>query len=262
MPDSFYPFAEVEADSHTHVKPYVQETLTSRALHFSICEIQSRMDLRRPYALDLEYTATMMGFLIFNSAPRSLAMIGLGGGSLTKFCHRFLPDTRLTVVEINPHVIALRDAFSVPPDDARLSVLLGDGADFVRAPPAHFDILMVDGFDSEGTPPARSSQRFYDDCRDALQEQGLLVLNLHSGHRDYATHLARLQQSFGDELLVVDHADRSNSIVFACRGRLGLRRPKPSLLRKPPAFDRQSWDELTPGFKAVRAALQRLPTAA
>ena len=97
------------ADSHAHVKPFVYETPDSKALHFTISQIQSRMQTQRPYALDLDYTRTMMAMLLFNSAPENLVMIGLGGGSLAKFCHRHLPGTRIKVVEINPHVIALRE---------------------------------------------------------------------------------------------------------------------------------------------------------
>lgn len=33
-----------------------------------------------------------------------------------KFCHRYLQDTRLTVVEINPDIIELRESFRIPPD--------------------------------------------------------------------------------------------------------------------------------------------------
>eukprot|EP01034_Spumella_vulgaris_P002483 gene2483-3228_t len=35
-------------------------------------------------------------------------------------------DTRIKVVEINPHVIALRDEFQVPADDERFKVRRGD----------------------------------------------------------------------------------------------------------------------------------------
>src|SRR5437016_2304602 len=94
-------------ESAHHVKPFVYDSLNSRALHFSISEIQSRMQLKSPHALDLEYTRTMMAFLLFNPEPSSISMIGLGGGSLAKFCHRYLPQARIQVVEINPHVIAL-----------------------------------------------------------------------------------------------------------------------------------------------------------
>jgi spermidine synthase len=58
----------------------------------------------------------MMLVLLFNPAPRSILMIGLGGGSLPKYCHRHLPQCDITVVEINPAVISLREAFQVPPE--------------------------------------------------------------------------------------------------------------------------------------------------
>ena len=241
---------------HDFVKPFVYQTLSTKALHFSICEIQSRMQTLRPDALDLDYTRTMMAALLFNSRPDTLAMIGLGGGSLAKFCYRHLPDTRIKVVEINPHVIALRDEFQVPADDDRFKVRRGDGADFVRFPPYKVDVLMVDGFDSDGQPPALCSQRFYDNCHEALQPDGLLVVNLHSGHRHYDSFVSRIRRSFGDEVVVVADVDCSNSIVFACKGLL-MRRLKPALLRRPPNFEKQTWDELMPAFATVSAAVRK-----
>jgi spermidine synthase len=244
-----------------HVKPFVYETLDSKALHFSICEIQSRMQLQRPDALDLDYTRTMMGVLLFNSEPRTLAMIGLGGGSLAKFCYRHLPGTRIKVVEINPHVIALRDEFRVPRDDERFKVRRGDGAEFVRMPPYPVDVLMVDGFDSDGQPPALCSQQFYDDCYDALEPDGLLVVNLHADPRSLGMLVGRIQRSFDEEVIVVHDADHSNSIVFACKGPR-MRQFKSALLRKPKRFDAAAWDDLMPAFNAVDCALQQWRDAA
>jgi spermidine synthase len=238
-----------------HVKPFVYETLNSKALHFSLSEIQSRMHIDRPFALDLEYTGLMMGFLLFNSAPAELAMIGLGGGSLAKYCHRYLPSSHIQVVEINPHVIALRERFEVPADDARFQVLRDDGAEFVRAPPHLLDVLMVDGFDYSGTPPALCSQAFYDDCLTCLKPNGLLVVNLHRGHRDYDIHVGRLYNTFGEEVLVVGGTDSSNGIVFACRGPL-LQQLKMSVLRRPKTFDQAAWDDLKPSLGMVRATLR------
>nr|WP_316640061.1 transferase [uncultured Roseateles sp.] len=245
-----------ENSADAFVKPFVYETLTTKALHFTISEIQSRMQPQRPYALDLEYTQTMMAVLLFNSQPETLTMIGLGGGSLAKFCHHHLPTTRIKVIEINPHVIALRDEFKVPPDSERFKVRRGDGAEFVRLAPYPADVLMVDGFDNEGQPPELCSQRFYDDCLDALQPDGLMVVNLHAGDREHDLFLARIKRSFGDEVLVVGDADRSNSIVFACKGSLA-RRYKPTALRRSRHFDAQTWDELRPAFDRVAAAWQR-----
>ncbi|HSI48779.1 MAG TPA: fused MFS/spermidine synthase [Ideonella sp.] len=248
MPDS--------TDSHEHVKPFVYETPEGKALHFTISEIQSRMQTQRPDALDLDYTRTMMAVLLFNSAPENLAMIGLGGGSLAKFCHRHLPNTRIKVVEINPHVIALRDEFGIPPDDDRFKVRRGDGAAYVRAAPYRVDVLMVDGFDNEGQPPDLCSQRFYDDCHDALQPDGILVVNLHAWNEGYEVCIDRINRSFRNEVLVVDARNCSNGIVFACKGAL-LPRFNPSALRKRVQFDQQTWDELKPAFSKVESALMK-----
>ncbi len=250
MPTQRKPASKTE-----HVQPYVQETLTTLALHFSIGELQSRMDIRRPDALDLEYTRLMMGFLLFNPAPQRLAMIGLGGGSLAKFCHRHLSRTQMVVVEINPHVLALRNRFRVPPDGRRLQVLLGDGAQFVRLPPGRFDVLLVDGFDYDGLPEALSSQRFYDDCFEALMPGGLLVVNLHIGHPLHLQHLERLRRSFGGALLAVDDSDGSNSIVFGDKGgHLAALRIGP--LRAPRGLGDAAWASLQPEMARLLSALQ------
>ncbi|KAK0360144.1 hypothetical protein LTR94_028457 [Friedmanniomyces endolithicus] len=64
-----------------------------------------------------------MCFALFVPDPRHIVMVGLGGGSLAKFCHRHFPRARITVLEIRDDVIALRDQFCLPPDDARLRIL-------------------------------------------------------------------------------------------------------------------------------------------
>jgi spermidine synthase len=243
------------ADPANHVKPYVHEGLTSKALHFSICEIQSRMKLDDPYALDLEYTRTMMGFLLFQPDPRHISMIGLGGGSLAKFCYRHLPGARIHVVEINPHVIALRDEFHVPPDDHRFRVIQGDGAQFVRYRPMRSDVLIVDGFDSSGQPSRLCSQRFYDDCCEMLLPGGVMAVNLHSGHRQYDTIVGRIGRSFDRSILVVDDGDLSNSIVFACKGH-ALDAVRPGVIRRPAGLDRAGAGQLQDGFSLVSRALR------
>jgi spermidine synthase len=196
MPDSI--------ESAQYVKPFVYEGMSSKALHFSICETQSRMQYQDPSALALEYTRTMMGFLLFNPEPHDITMIGLGGGSLAKFCYRYLPRARIHVVEINPHVLALRDEFQVPPDDERFSVIRDDGAQYVRDRPSRCDVLLVDGFDSQGLPARLCSQRFYNDCHETLQPGGIMVANLHCDHRHYDALVDRIRSSFEGSVLVVE----------------------------------------------------------
>ena len=239
----------------SHVRPFVQECGSFLSLHFSIREVQSRMNLEDPCALDLEYLRTMMGFLLFRSRPEQIVMVGLGGGSLAKFCHRHLPTSRIEVVEINPHVLALRDAFRIPPDDARFSVLLGDGACHVRDADKPCDVLLVDGFDYHGQPSALSSQAFYDDCAAQLRPGGILVVNLFSQHPQVGLFVDRIRRSFADEVLVVESADPGNRIVFAFREpRVPLQRMGPP--RWPKHLDAQASGPLAASFALILEALK------
>src|SRR5687768_5676420 len=72
-------------------RPFIIDYGRTRNLFFSISAIQSSMRLDDPHALIAAYTRKMMAFLLFRPAPRHVLMIGLGGGSLAKFCYRHLP---------------------------------------------------------------------------------------------------------------------------------------------------------------------------
>ncbi len=235
-----------------HVKPYVHEDEMSRSLHFSIHEIQSRMRVLKPDTLTLRYTRTMMGFLMFNPRPQSIAMVGLGGGSLAKFCHRHLPESRMDVVEINPHVIALRDTFCLPPDGPRFSVIAADGAQFVREPPRPYDVLLLDGFDDQGLPAQLSSLRFYRDCARALQPGGILVANFPAGSRGVKACISRIKRSFGDAVIQLGHQDLDNVIVFAFKLDAGhALASRIGVIGRPQGLDNEAWEALMPAFADI-----------
>lgn len=238
-----------------HVKPFIYETTSSKNLHFCISEVQSCMRISDPDALALEYTRTMMGFLLFRPDPRSVAMIGLGGGSLAKFCYRHLGRTRIQVAEINPHVIALRDEFHIPPDDARFIVFQADGAEFVHREPARFDALLVDGYLLEGLPAQLRSQAFYEGCYAALRPDGIMVVNLQYGDPENEEHLAHIRRSFHDEVLVVEDGEESHDIVFACKGD-ALASYRLGAIRKPAELDPFAASQLLAGFALIASALK------
>lgn len=233
--------------------PYVSEELDARSLHFSMSQTQSRMQLRRPDVLDLEYTCTMMGFLMWRPQPRRLAMIGLGGGSLAKFCYRHLTRADMIAIEINPQVVALRDVFQVPPDGARFRVVCDDGADFVARTTERFDALLVDGFDAQGMPARLGAPRFYDDCVDVLQPGGVLVANLHAGDPLVDVYIERIRQSSGSAVVRVDDSDAGNTVVFALKA--GGDRPMDAVTaRRPDGLAPAAWEQLRAAYARVAAA--------
>jgi len=200
--------------------PQVLEEEGELSLHFGFPTIQSRMLKADPERLVLDYTRTMMGFLLLQPKPLRIAMIGLGGGSLVKYCRRRLPDTEFTAIEISPEVIALRHQFGIPDDDERLHIVCADGADFVRRAADEvdgFDVLLVDGFDRDGQARRLCSAAFYDDCHNALRTGGVLVVNLCADDTGYGSYIARISDSFNGKAVVVEAEEGDNKIVFAAK---------------------------------------------
>jgi spermidine synthase len=198
-----------------HPVPFVHDENGCKSLCFSNDQLQSKMRCGQPDELVLEYTRTMMGFLLLNSRPKHIAMIGLGGGRLAKFCYARLAETKITVVEINPKVIALRNEFLVPEDNERFSVVEADGADFVMQAAPDFDVLLVDGYDQQGQSPQLSSQRFYENCSRVLADEGVMVVNLHEAHALYELFIDRIGRSFDHNMAEVVANRYGNVVVFA-----------------------------------------------
>lgn len=196
--------------------PLVFELGNIRSLLANWAFVQSAMNVDDPDRLILDYTRRMMGFLLFHPSPRAIEIIGLGGGSLAKYCHRHLPDTSIIAVEIDPEVIAVREQFFMPPESDRFEIVCGDGADFVRRDARRCDVLLVDGFDKDGQPAQLCSSEFYDNCRARLSPGGILVVNLCDDHWKHGSILARIRQCFG---FTIDLPMKigMNRIIFAFR---------------------------------------------
>ncbi|MET0857557.1 MAG: spermidine synthase, partial [Telluria sp.] len=106
-----------------------------RYLHFGTEWVQGAMRIRKPDWPELEYAQQMMAWMLYLDAPRTIAQLGLGTGTLTKFCYRNFPDATVTAVELNASVIAVCESmFKLPPNDERLQVLEMDALDFVDDP--------------------------------------------------------------------------------------------------------------------------------
>lgn len=200
--------------------PYLIEDDQEITLHFELSSVQSQMCKIHPNKLILDYTSTMMGFLLFQPRPKRIAMIGLGGGSLAKYCLQHLPEANFTAVEISPDVIALRDKFMIPPDGSNFSVLCEDGAVFVQNSAEPVDVLLVDGFDRDGQAQQLCSKTFYSDCHAKLRNGGVMVANLLHSDVKFDIYTARIRETFNDQVIFVEAEEFGNNIAFAYKGKI------------------------------------------
>jgi spermidine synthase len=204
------------------VEIQVSEAAGVRYLHFSSPWVQGAMRVARPWALELDYTREMMAALLLRPDkdwPRSVLLIGLGAASLTKFLHRHRPAARLTVVEIEPEVVAVaRQYFKLPDEDLRLHITIGDGAEFVATHARRFDLILVDGFDAEARSGLLDSLPFYLNCKACLTPSGLMVANLLSKRRGVRDALGRITEAFDGRAIAFPSCDSGNVVAFAAAG--------------------------------------------
>ena len=199
-------------------KPFAFDHDDMRTLHLDDRFIQSAMRISKPDQLLLSYTRAMMGFLLFKPQPRHILMIGLGGGSLAKYCHARLPQTRISVLEIDSDVIALRDKFLIPADDERFRIIHADAVDYIASTSDQADVILHDGFCVDGLAPALCTQSFYRACHQALEPDGVLVSNLWSDASDLRGLMRRLHAIFEARLWWCGAGDNINRIVFSVKG--------------------------------------------
>jgi spermidine synthase len=201
----------------------ISEEAGVRYLHFGSEWIQGAMRLRKPDALELTYTREMMAVLLWHEAfdgrgwPRRALLVGLGAGSLAKFIHRHLPQTRQTVVEIEPAVLRVaQEFFKLPEADERLHIVIADGAEYVATTRARFDLILVDGFDRHARAGELDGDAFYAACRARLTDEGLLATNLFGNRRGYKASFARLDEAFAGRAFALPPGEAGNVIAFAC----------------------------------------------
>ncbi len=200
-----------------------------RYLHLGTDWVQGAMRIARPRKLELEYIQRMMVWLLWlpsdalgpASVPRRALQLGLGAAAITRFTHQVL-RWPTTAVEINPSVVmACRIWFRLPPDDARLRVLLADAGRWVQQGDNQqsADALCVDLYDHDAAAPVLDDDVFYAACRDVLALGGLMSVNLFGRDASFERSAARVAAAFGaDQVWQLAPTKEGNTVLVAARG--------------------------------------------
>ncbi|EIT72187.1 MULTISPECIES: hypothetical protein [Hydrocarboniphaga] len=203
--------------SGRYLRPAVIEDAEYRSLCFGLRYTQSQMSLRDPQELVLTYLRKMLCFRLLQPQPAHIVMIGLGGGSLVKYCHRELPKTRITALEIDPAVIQLSPLFELPEGSARWSLRCVDAVDHFRGQGEPADVVIADGCDERGIAPALCDEAFFASVHDRLRPGGVLVVNLVGALGRSAAVLGALRRAFSGQVAVLKVEVGGNRIALAQR---------------------------------------------
>jgi spermidine synthase len=230
-----------------------------RHLHLGSIWIQGSMRMDDPTALVHEYVQRMMAWTLLidpdTVGQRQALQLGLGAGSLTKFCSKVL-RMKTRVIELNPQVlVACRGWFKLPADSARMQVILADAAEEIQKPQwwGTVDALQVDLYDHEAAAPVLDSESFYRDCQRLLTEDGCMTVNLFGRSSSFARSVEKISAAFGPQAVWAFKATREgNTVVLAQKTPT---RPSRSVLAQRAEIIQTRWglpaDKWLRGFKPV-----------
>jgi spermidine synthase len=215
MPTSAERILEEGRSEFNHVIITQEESL--RKMYFgsdSGWKLQSTYDLAAPDALHHEVFETMVSGLLLQPAPRRMCMVGLGGGQLSNYLFRNLPELDIDVVDICPEVVRLARKYFDVPDDPRYRVHVEDGRVFVdRLEPGSLDLLFLDAYRGHSIPKHLRSQEFHSLCAARLTAGGVMIANMHRRTPRYPIDRATVASVYRHVYRFASSDDVQTSIV-------------------------------------------------
>ncbi len=118
--------------------------------------------------------------ILAHGAVRRVLIIGGGDGGMLREVVRHPGVEAVTMVEIDAGVVEFSKTY-LPSlsngafDDPRLTLVIADGAEFVKTSDDRFDVIIVDSTDPIGPGEVLFTDTFYDHCRQRLAPGGVIV---------------------------------------------------------------------------------------
>ena len=180
---------------------------------------QTCIDQDAPDKLVFDYTRMMLSALMVHPTPKSILIVGLGGGTLPRALFKALPDATIDTVEIDPAVVNVARRYFGYQTGPRQRVFVEDGRAFIERAHRegrHYDLIMLDAFDVNYIPPHLLTREFLQHVKAVLTPNGVVVANTFSRSKVYDQESATYADVFGDFF----NLRNNNRVIIATRGPL------------------------------------------
>src|SRR5215510_2515421 len=157
---------------------------------------ESVSNLLDPDDLPLRYAQVMTIATIYPEAPRKILMLGLGGGSISTYLGRFMPEAAITTVEIDPGVITAAKTYFGLRETERMRYHAGDGRVFLNRNSELYDLILLDAYRGGYVPFHLLTREFYTLVKQRLTPGGAAAFNVHDGSKLYASTMKTLGEVF------------------------------------------------------------------
>src|SRR6266700_3144820 len=157
---------------------------------------ESVSNLLDPDDLPLRYAQVMTIATVYPEAPRKILMLGLGGGSISTYLGRFMPEAAITTVEIDPGVITAAKTYFGLRETERMRYRAGDGRVFLNRNSEPYDLILLDAYRGGYVPFHLLTREFYTLVKQRLTPGGAAAFNVHDGSKLYASTVKTLGEVF------------------------------------------------------------------
>jgi spermidine synthase len=157
---------------------------------------ESVSNLLDPDDLPLRYAQVMTIATIYPQRARKILMLGLGGGSISTYLGRFMPQAAITTVEIDPGVITAAKTYFGLRETERMRYRAGDGRVFLNRNDELYDLILLDAYRGGYVPFHLLTREFYTLVKQRLTPGGAAAFNIHDGSKLYASTVKTLGEVF------------------------------------------------------------------
>ncbi|MBA6381142.1 MULTISPECIES: spermidine synthase [unclassified Colwellia] len=175
-----------------------------------------------PQRLVFNYTKLLFSGLLLIEQPKSILIVGLGGGTMSNVLQELYPTSKITNVEIDPAVVKVARQYFGFLENQAVSSVIQDGRIFIKRAlirKQQYDWIILDAFNGDYIPEHLLTQEFLQEAKDLLSPEGVLSANTFSVSDLYAHESATYKAVFGDFYNVRNYKN-SNRIILAAKGQL------------------------------------------
>jgi spermidine synthase len=161
---------------------------------------QTCISLQNPNALVLNYTKMLLGALYLKPEPRSILIIGLGGGTMPSILQKIIPSAKIDSVELDPSVVKVAKQFFGFSPGNNSAVVVDDGRVFVKRAQKQgkkYDLIILDAFDHVYVPEHMLTREYLLEVKSLLSPDGVLAANTFSASKLYDSESATYASAFG-----------------------------------------------------------------
>jgi len=157
----------------------------------------SALDKNSPYRHIFEYTGLMIMGLSYLDKPENALIIGLGGGTLTKYLKKYYPDLEIDNVEMDPVVVKVaRDYFDFTESPTNRVYVL-DGRRFLQKSDKKYDLIFLDAYYGSYIPFHLLTREFLNLVKSRLSMKGVVISNTWRSRDLYERESATWADVFG-----------------------------------------------------------------